>query len=51
MPISAGDFENVAENNGALILDTRNDSDFYKSFIPNSINIGLGGSFAPWVVL
>lgn len=49
MPISAGDFENVAENNGALILDTRKDSDFYKSFIPNSINIGLGGSFAPWV--
>ncbi len=48
-PIAAADFENVAENSGALILDTRTDSVFSAGFVPNSINIGLGGSFAPWV--
>ena len=34
---------------GALILDVRNKEDFVKGFIPNSIFIGLDGSFAPWV--
>ncbi len=34
---------------GALILDTRNANDFAKGFIPNSINIGIDGSFAMWV--
>lgn len=48
-PISAADFENTAEQSGALILDTRNAAEFHKGFIPNSINIGLKGDFAPWV--
>jgi hydroxyacylglutathione hydrolase len=48
-PISAEDFEQVAEDFGALILDTRNAAEFYKGFVPNSINIGLQGDFAPWV--
>lgn len=48
-PLSADDFELVAEETGALILDTRNGAEFYKDFIPNSINIGLTGDFAPWV--
>lgn len=48
-PISAEDFEGVAEDSGALILDTRNATDFHKGFVPNSINIGLKGDFAPWV--
>lgn len=48
-PISAEDFEGVAEDSGALILDTRNAADFHQGFIPNSINIGLKGDFAPWV--
>lgn len=48
-PISVEDFENFAEETGALILDTRNPADFHKGFIPNSINIGLKGDFAPWV--
>ncbi|USL95921.1 MBL fold metallo-hydrolase [Riemerella anatipestifer] len=47
--LSVEDFETVAENTGALILDTRNAADFHQGFIPNSINIGLKGSFAPWV--
>ncbi|MBT0525786.1 MBL fold metallo-hydrolase [Riemerella anatipestifer] len=47
--LSVGDFETVAENTGALILDTRNAADFHQGFVPNSINIGLKGSFAPWV--
>ncbi len=42
-------FEAVAENTGALVLDTRKDVDFAKGFIPQSINIGLEGNFAPWV--
>ena len=48
-PITAEDFEGVAEDSGALILDTRNAADFHQGFIPNSINIGLKGDFAPWV--
>lgn len=48
-PINVDDFETVAEENGCLILDTRNAADFSKGFVPNSINIGLKGDFAPWV--
>ena len=47
--LSVEDFEAVAENSGALILDTRDASDFSKGFIPQSINIGIDGDFAPWV--
>jgi glyoxylase-like metal-dependent hydrolase (beta-lactamase superfamily II)/rhodanese-related sulfurtransferase len=42
-------FEAAANETGALMLDTRNADDFSKGFIPNSINIGLEGSFAQWV--
>ncbi|CAN5306689.1 MBL fold metallo-hydrolase [soil metagenome] len=42
-------FEAAANDTGALILDTRAAGDFAKGFIPNSINIGIDGSFAPWV--
>ncbi|MBL7997330.1 MAG: MBL fold metallo-hydrolase [Candidatus Kapabacteria bacterium] len=48
-PLKSDEFETVAESTGALILDTRNDKEFAKGFIPQSINIGLGGDFAPWV--
>lgn len=47
--LSAEEFENLAESSGALLLDTRSVADFHQSFIPNSINIGLKGDFAPWV--
>jgi glyoxylase-like metal-dependent hydrolase (beta-lactamase superfamily II)/rhodanese-related sulfurtransferase len=42
-------FEAAANETSALILDTRDAEIFSKGFIPNSINIGLEGSFAPWV--
>lgn len=45
----ADEFEAAAAAGGALILDTRSNVDFAKGFIPQSINIGLQGDFAPWV--
>jgi len=47
--LSVEEFENAAEQSGALILDTRANGDFAKGFIPQSINIGINGDFAPWV--
>ncbi len=47
--IPAADFEAVADESGALILDTRKNGVFAKGFIPQSINIGIEGDFAPWV--
>lgn len=42
-------FEEVANQDSALILDTRNAQAFSEGFIPNAINIGIDGGFAPWV--
>lgn len=42
-------FETAANETGALILDTREPQTFARGFVPNSINIGIDGSFAPWV--
>lgn len=42
-------FEIAANETSALILDTRDAQTFAKSFIPNAINIGVDGNFAPWV--
>ena len=47
--LTAEAFEQLAEQSSALILDTRTNSDFAKGFIPQSVNIGLSGDFAPWV--
>ena len=47
--LSPAAFETAANETGALILDTRDAQVFAKGFIPNSINIGIDGSFAPWV--
>lgn len=47
--LSVADFENVAETTDAVILDTRDASEFVKGFIPRSIQIGVQGDFAPWV--
>ncbi|MCT4173515.1 MBL fold metallo-hydrolase [Elizabethkingia anophelis] len=48
-PLSAEAFEAVADETGALILDTRPAAEFHKGFIPQSVNIGVKGDFAPWV--
>lgn len=47
--MNANEFEAAANETDALILDTRNAQIFSEGFIPNSINIGLDGQFAPWV--
>jgi glyoxylase-like metal-dependent hydrolase (beta-lactamase superfamily II)/rhodanese-related sulfurtransferase len=47
--LSPKEFEAAAEGTGALILDTRDSAKFHKGFIPQSINIGINGDFAPWV--
>ncbi|PZX48901.1 MBL fold metallo-hydrolase [Algoriphagus chordae] len=48
-PLSPKEFEAAANETGALILDTRAPQVFAKGFVPNSINIGIDGSFAVWV--
>lgn len=48
-PLNAEDFEAVVNHEGALVLDVRTEKEFAEGHIPNSIFIGLNGSFAPWV--
>lgn len=48
-PLSAEEFEEVANKSGAVVLDVRKPADFIKGHIPRSIFIGLDGGFAPWV--
>ena len=48
-PLSAEEFETAANETEALVLDTRISTEFARGFIPNSINIGIDGSFAQWV--
>ncbi|MGV0997542.1 MBL fold metallo-hydrolase [Empedobacter falsenii] len=47
--LSPEEFIQVAEDTNALILDVRDPQTFAAGFIPNSINIGIKGNFAPWV--
>ncbi len=47
--LSPKEFELVANETDAIIIDTRSKDDFRKGFVPNSIFIGLDGSFASWV--
>jgi glyoxylase-like metal-dependent hydrolase (beta-lactamase superfamily II)/rhodanese-related sulfurtransferase len=49
IPLSVDRFEEIVNETGALILDTRLCEDFGKGFVPNSIFIGLDGQFASWV--
>ncbi|WP_396597288.1 rhodanese-like domain-containing protein [Dokdonia sp. R86516] len=48
-PLDPEAFEIIANETGALMLDTRDAEVFAEGFIPNSINIGLDGNFAQWV--
>jgi glyoxylase-like metal-dependent hydrolase (beta-lactamase superfamily II)/rhodanese-related sulfurtransferase len=47
--LSAKEFDLIANELGALVLDVRSKKDFVEGHIPRSIFIGLDGSFAPWV--
>ncbi|EDP94580.1 MBL fold metallo-hydrolase [Kordia algicida OT-1] len=49
IPLTPERFEALANEESALVLDVRNRKDFLNEHIPNSIFIGLDGSFAPWV--
>lgn len=48
-PMSPAAFEALVEATGALILDTRPAAEFHQGFVPQAINIGIRGDFAPWV--
>jgi glyoxylase-like metal-dependent hydrolase (beta-lactamase superfamily II)/rhodanese-related sulfurtransferase len=48
-PLSVAEFETIVEEKDAVIIDTRKEIDFVKGFVPNSIFIGVDGSFATWV--
>jgi len=48
-PLSVKDFELIANETDAIILDVRHQTEFIKGFIPQSIFIGIDGGFAPWV--
>lgn len=47
--LSVEEFENIANEFHPVILDVRSKEEFTNGHIPNSIFIGLEGSFAPWV--
>ena len=47
--LTVEDFETLANQENALMLDVRPQSDYVKCHVPNSIFIGLEGGFAPWV--
>ena len=49
IPLDVDTFEAMANHEGALVLDTRKSTDFAEAHVPNSIFIGIDGSFAPWV--
>ncbi|TLP75444.1 MBL fold metallo-hydrolase [Maribacter sp. ACAM166] len=47
--LSPNEFERVANETEALVLDVRHQDEYVKGHIPRSIFIGLNGDFAPWV--
>jgi rhodanese-related sulfurtransferase len=48
-PLSPDEFNSIANETDAIILDVRHENDFVKCHIPRSIFIGIQGNFAPWV--
>ncbi len=47
--LSPDEFEAIANETSAIMLDVRKPHEYAQGHIPNSIFIGLDGSFAPWV--
>lgn len=48
-PLSANELELMVNETEAIVLDVRSEQEFANAHIPNSIFIGLDGTFAPWV--
>ena len=48
VPRSTVELMQFAQQEEALILDTRKETEFVKGFIPGSVNISLDGQFASW---
>lgn len=48
IPRSTVELMQFAQQEEALILDTRKETEFVKGFIPGSVNISLDGQFASW---
>ncbi len=48
-PLNVIELQQAVELEGALLLDTRDNSIFYRGFVPGAVNIGINGDFAPWV--
>ena len=47
--LNPDEFDVLANETEAIVLDVRTQQDFVKGHIPRSIFIGLNGDFAPWV--
>lgn len=47
--LSPREFETAANETDSIMLDVRHQKAFSAGHVPNSIFIGLNGSFAPWV--
>jgi hydroxyacylglutathione hydrolase len=47
--LSVEEFKMKSTLENVVVLDVRNQKEFVKGFIPNSIFIGIDGGFAPWV--
>ena len=48
-PLSPVDFQRLAAQRDALVLDLRSPEAFVEAHIPDALFIGLDGQFAPWV--
>lgn len=46
---STVEFDQIANQEEAVILDVRSEKEFVKGFVPNSISVGIDGQFASWV--
>jgi glyoxylase-like metal-dependent hydrolase (beta-lactamase superfamily II)/rhodanese-related sulfurtransferase len=47
--LTANEFETIANQSDAVVLDVRHENDYVKEHIPGSVFIGIQGNFAPWV--
>ncbi len=47
--LNPAEFEQMVDVADAMMLDTRTAAEYAKAHIPQSINIGIKGDFAPWV--